>query len=153
MASGTRPWPSGYRPRSYRGALLAVVSPGAKRLPFYCSGCPHNTSTNFPQGSVANSGIGCHGMAVWAKPGTLLGTQMGGEGVNWVGLHRFTKTKHVFQNLGDGTYFHSGSLAIRQAIASGANITYKILFNDAVAMTNGQPVDGMTGDDRQQRTK
>ena len=129
--------------RSYRGALLAVVSPGAKRLPFYCSGCPHNTSTNFPQGSVAISGIGCHGMAVWAKPGTLLGTQMGGEGVNWVGLHRFTKTKHVFQNLGDGTYFHSGLLAIRQAIASGANITYKILFNDAVAMTGGQPVDGM----------
>jgi indolepyruvate ferredoxin oxidoreductase len=129
--------------RSYRGALLAVVSPGARRLPFYCSGCPHNTSTNFPQGSVAISGIGCHGMAVWAKPGTLLGTQMGGEGVNWVGLHRFTKTKHVFQNLGDGTYFHSGLLAIRQAIASGANITYKILFNDAVAMTGGQPVDGM----------
>jgi len=128
--------------RSYRGALLAVVSPGAKRLPFYCSGCPHNTSTNFPQGSVAISGIGCHGMAVWAKPGTLLGTQMGGEGVNWVGLHRFTKTKHVFQNLGDGTYFHSGLLAIRQAIASGANITYKILFNDAVAMTGGQKHEG-----------
>ncbi len=129
--------------RSYRGALLAVVSPGARRLPFYCSGCPHNTSTTFPEGSVAISGIGCHGMAVWAKPGTLLGTQMGGEGINWVGLHRFTKTKHVFQNLGDGTYFHSGLLAIRQSIASGANITYKILFNDAVAMTGGQPVDGI----------
>ena len=128
--------------RSYRGALLAVVGAGAKRLPFYCSGCPHNTSTSFPTGSVAISGIGCHGMAIWAKPGTLLGTQMGGEGINWVGLHRFTKTPHVFQNLGDGTYFHSGLIAIRQAVASGANITYKILFNDAVAMTGGQPVDG-----------
>ena len=129
--------------RSYRSALLAVTGAGARRLPYFCSGCPHNTSTNIPQGSVAISGIGCHGMAIWAKPGTtMLGTQMGGEGINWVGLHRFTKTPHVFQNLGDGTYFHSGLLAIRQAIASGANITYKILFNDAVAMTGGQPVDG-----------
>ncbi|HYF57964.1 MAG TPA: indolepyruvate ferredoxin oxidoreductase family protein [Burkholderiaceae bacterium] len=129
--------------RSYRSALLAVASPGVKRLPFFCSGCPHNTSTNVPDGSLALSGIGCHGMALWAKPGTTaLGTQMGGEGLSWVGLSRFTRTPHVFQNLGDGTYFHSGLLAIRAAVASGANITYKILFNDAVAMTGGQPIDG-----------
>ncbi len=129
--------------RAYRGTLLAVAASGSRRLPYFCSGCPHNTSTNVPEGSFAISGIGCHGMAVWAKPGTtLLGTQMGGEGMNWLGLARFTGTKHVFQNLGDGTYYHSGLLAIRAAIASGVNITYKILFNDAVAMTGGQPVDG-----------
>ncbi len=129
--------------QSYRRALLAVSVSSARRLPFFCSGCPHNTSTNVPEGSLAISGIGCHGMAIWAKPGTtLVGTQMGGEGMNWVGLHRFTKTKHMFQNLGDGTYYHSGLLAIRGAVASGANITYKILFNDAVAMTGGQAIDG-----------
>ncbi len=129
--------------QSYRRALLAVSVSGVRRLPYFCSGCPHNTSTNVPQGSMAISGIGCHGMAIWAKPGTtIVGTQMGGEGMNWVGLHRFTKTKHMFQNLGDGTYYHSGLLAIRGAVASGANITYKILFNDAVAMTGGQPIDG-----------
>ena len=129
--------------QSYRRALLSVTATGARRLPFFCSGCPHNTSTNVPQGSMAISGIGCHGMAIWAKPGTtIVGTQMGGEGMNWVGLHKFTDTKHVFQNLGDGTYFHSGLLAIRAAVASGANITYKILYNDAVAMTGGQPIDG-----------
>jgi indolepyruvate ferredoxin oxidoreductase len=129
--------------QSYRRALLAVTGAGARRLPFFCSGCPHNTSTAVPEGSQAISGIGCHGMAIWAKPGTtLVGTQMGGEGMNWVGLHRFTKTKHMFQNLGDGTYYHSGLLAIRAAVASGANVTYKILYNDAVAMTGGQPVDG-----------
>ena len=129
--------------RAYRSALLAVTGAGVRRLPYFCSGCPHNTSTSIPEGSIAVSGIGCHGMAIWAKPGTtLMGTQMGGEGINWVGLHRFTATPHVFQNLGDGTYFHSGLLAIRQSVASGANVTYKILFNDAVAMTGGQPVDG-----------
>ncbi len=129
--------------RSYRGALLAVAGSGARRLPFFCSGCPHNTSTNVPAGSMAISGIGCHGMAIWAKPGTtLMGTQMGGEGMNWVGLAKFTRTPHMFQNLGDGTYFHSGLLAVRAAVAAGVNITYKILFNDAVAMTGGQPVDG-----------
>ena len=128
--------------RAYRGMLLSVMSGEPARTPYFCSGCPHNTSTKLPEGSVAMAGIGCHGMAMWAKPRTLLSTQMGGEGANWIGLHRFTKTKHLFQNLGDGTYFHSGLLAIRAAVASGANITYKILYNDAVAMTGGQPVDG-----------
>lgn len=114
-----------------------------KRLPFFCSGCPHSTSTNVPDGSVAMSGIGCHGMAMWAKPGkTILGTHMGAEGVTWASLQHFTETKHIFQNLGDGTYYHSGLLAIRQSIAAKSNITYKILYNDAVAMTGGQPVDG-----------
>ncbi len=129
--------------RSWRSTLLEVIAPvEATRLPYFCSGCPHNTSTRFPEGSKAISGIGCHGMAMWARPGTLLGTQMGGEGMTWVGMHGYTSRKHVFQNLGDGTYFHSGLLAIRAAVASGANITYKILYNDAVAMTGGQPVDG-----------
>jgi indolepyruvate ferredoxin oxidoreductase len=114
-----------------------------KRLPFFCSGCPHNTSTNVPDGSVAMSGIGCHGMAMWAKPSkTILGTHMGAEGVTWASLQHFTETKHIFQNIGDGTYYHSGLLAIRQSIAAKSNITYKILYNDAVAMTGGQPVDG-----------
>jgi indolepyruvate ferredoxin oxidoreductase len=128
--------------RSYRSALLSIVSDAGKRAPYFCSGCPHNTSTKLPEGSVAMAGIGCHGMAMWAKPRTLASVQMGGEGANWTGLHHFSKTRHVFQNLGDGTYFHSGLLAIRAAVASGANITYKILYNDAVAMTGGQPVDG-----------
>lgn len=128
--------------RSYRSAILSIVPGGERRVPYFCSGCPHNTSTSLPEGSVALAGIGCHGMAMWAKPNTLISTQMGGEGLNWVGAHHFTKLRHVFQNLGDGTYFHSGLMAIRAAIASGANITYKILFNDAVAMTGGQPVDG-----------
>ena len=129
--------------RSLRGAVVPILQDAAKRLPYFCAGCPHNTSTHVPEGSLAISGIGCHGMALWARPGTLLGMHMGGEGMNWVGLHRYTATRHVFQNLGDGTYFHSGLLAIRQAVASGANITYKILYNDAVAMTGGQPVDGL----------
>jgi indolepyruvate ferredoxin oxidoreductase len=114
------------------------------RIPHYCSGCPHSTSTRIPEGSRAMGGIGCHYMSTWEKGDRLAQTfsQMGGEGVSWVGQAAFTDTKHVFQNLGDGTYFHSGLLAIRQAIASGVNITYKILYNDAVAMTGGQPVDG-----------
>jgi indolepyruvate ferredoxin oxidoreductase len=108
----------------------------------YCSGCPHNTSTAVPEGSRALGGIGCHYMVTWMDRRTETFTQMGGEGATWCGQAPFTETKHVFQNLGDGTYFHSGSLAVRQAIAAKVNITYKILYNDAVAMTGGQPVDG-----------
>jgi len=108
----------------------------------YCAGCPHNTSTAVPEGSRALGGIGCHYMVTWMDRRTDTFTQMGGEGATWCGQAPFTETKHVFQNLGDGTYFHSGSLAIRQAIAAKVNITYKILYNDAVAMTGGQPVDG-----------
>jgi indolepyruvate ferredoxin oxidoreductase len=115
---------------------------GVKRTPYFCSGCPHNTSTRVPEGSRALAGIGCHFMATWMKRDTNYLSQMGGEGISWVGSSRFVGEPHVFQNLGDGTYYHSGSLAIRQAIAAGANITYKILYNDAVAMTGGQPVDG-----------
>ncbi|WP_232476337.1 indolepyruvate ferredoxin oxidoreductase family protein [Flavisphingomonas formosensis] len=114
-----------------------------KRAPYFCSGCPHNRSTRTPEGSLSMTGIGCHAMVGFARPDvTLLPTQMGGEGGNWLGLAPFTETKHIFQNLGDGTYYHSGLLAIRAAVASKVNITYKILYNDAVAMTGGQPVDG-----------
>ena len=112
------------------------------RIPYFCSGCPHNTSTKVPEGSRALAGIGCHYMAQWMGRSTETFTQMGGEGMAWVGQAPFSNTKHVFQNLGDGTYFHSGSLAIRHALSSNTRITYKILFNDAVAMTGGQPHDG-----------
>lgn len=112
------------------------------RVPHYCSGCPHNTSTVLPEGSRALAGIGCHYMALWINPNTKTFAQMGGEGVPWIGQAPFTQTKHVFANLGDGTYFHSGILAIRAAVAAGVNITYKLLYNDAVAMTGGQHVDG-----------
>lgn len=115
---------------------------GVKRLPYFCSGCPHNISTKVPEGSKALAGIGCHFMASWMGRNTESLIQMGGEGVNWIGKSRYIGNPHVFQNLGEGTYFHSGSMAIRQAVAAGINITYKILFNDAVAMTGGQPVDG-----------
>jgi indolepyruvate ferredoxin oxidoreductase len=115
---------------------------GAKRTPYFCSGCPHNTSTKVPQGSHALAGIGCHFMANWMNRDTDGLIQMGGEGVNWITRSMFNGGQHVFQNLGDGTFYHSGSLAIRQAFAAGTNITFKILFNDAVAMTGGQPVDG-----------
>ncbi len=112
------------------------------RTPYFCSGCPHNTSTRVPEGSIAKAGIGCHYMAQWMERETLGYTQMGGEGANWVGEAPFSKRSHVFQNIGDGTYYHSGLLALRAAIASGVNITFKILYNDAVAMTGGQSVDG-----------
>jgi indolepyruvate ferredoxin oxidoreductase len=121
---------------------LATHAVTIARTPHYCSGCPHNTSTKVPEGSRAVAGIGCHYMAVWMDRATETFTQMGGEGVPWIGQAPFTETQHIFANLGDGTYFHSGILAIRAAIASGVNITYKILYNDAVAMTGGQPVDG-----------
>jgi indolepyruvate ferredoxin oxidoreductase len=123
-------------------ALLSNAADAVKRQPYFCSGCPHNTSTKVPEGSRALAGIGCHFMASWMERGTSGLIQMGAEGVDWAAHSRFTTEKHVFQNLGDGTYFHSGLLAIRQAIAAGANITYKLLYNDAVAMTGGQPVDG-----------
>ena len=121
---------------------LAQPRANFPRAAHYCSGCPHNTSTIVPEGSRALAGIGCHYMVTWMDRNTDTFTQMGGEGVTWCGQAPFTEEKHVFQNLGDGTYFHSGSLAIRQAVAAKVNITYKILYNDAVAMTGGQPVDG-----------
>ena len=124
-------------------ALASGATGGAERQPWFCSGCPHNTSTRVPEGSRAMAGIGCHFMATWMDRETIGFTQMGGEGVPWVGQAHFSKRPHMFANLGDGTFFHSGSLAIRQSIAAGVNITYKILYNDAVAMTGGQPIDGI----------
>jgi indolepyruvate ferredoxin oxidoreductase len=121
---------------------VAGAAPGPERAPWFCSGCPHNTSTKVPEGSRAVAGIGCHYMAVWMDRSTVSFSQMGGEGVSWIGQAPFTTDRHIFANLGDGTYFHSGMLAVRQSIAAGVNITYKILFNDAVAMTGGQPIDG-----------
>ncbi|MDO5624860.1 MAG: indolepyruvate ferredoxin oxidoreductase family protein [Pseudomonadota bacterium] len=125
--------------RSMEQLNLSGVA-GADRMPWFCAGCPHNTSTTVPEGSRAFGGIGCHYMATWMDRSTIGFTQMGGEGVPWVGQQPFSHEKHVFANLGDGTYFHSGLLAIRQSIAAGVNITYKILYNDAVAMTGGQQV-------------
>ena len=121
---------------------LREIQDVAQRIPYFCSGCPHNTSTVVPEGMRAYAGIGCHYMAQWMDRSTDGYTQMGGEGANWIGEAPFSTREHVFQNLGDGTYNHSGYLAIRAAIAAGVNITYKILFNDAVAMTGGQPNDG-----------
>ncbi len=113
-----------------------------ERKPWFCSGCPHNTSTRLPEGSRGMAGIGCHYMVTWMGRNTQVSTQMGGEGVPWIGQSPFTEEKHVFANIGDGTYYHSGLLAIRAAVAAKVPITYKILFNDAVAMTGGQQVDG-----------
>ena len=120
-----------------KGAPSLVV-----RTPYFCAGCPHNRSTRVPEGSKTIAGIGCHYMAVWADPNTSTFSQMGGEGVTWVGLSEFSDDKHRFVNLGDGTYIHSGYLAIRQSVNAGVNVTYKLLYNDAVAMTGGQALDG-----------
>jgi indolepyruvate ferredoxin oxidoreductase len=122
--------------------IAAETRDVAQRIPYFCSGCPHNTSTVVPEGMRAYAGIGCHYMAQWMDRSTLGYTHMGGEGANWIGEAPFSNRNHVFQNLGDGTYNHSGYMAIRAAIASKTNITYKILFNDAVAMTGGQANDG-----------
>ena len=129
--------------RARLGRNLPALSGGIERSPFFCSGCPHNTSTKVPEGSLAMAGIGCHGMALLVpERNTLPVPHMGAEGVPWTGMAPFTETPHIFQNLGDGTYVHSGSLGIRAAVQSGVNVTYKILYNDAVAMTGGQPVEG-----------
>jgi indolepyruvate ferredoxin oxidoreductase len=121
----------------------AVVQGIANRTPYFCSGCPHNSSTKIPKGSKAMAGIGCHFMATWMDRGTDLFTHMGGEGANWIGMSAFVEDNHIFQNIGDGTYTHSGILAIRASVAAKVNITYKILFNDATAMTGGQPTEGV----------
>ncbi|MBD2815523.1 indolepyruvate ferredoxin oxidoreductase family protein [Xenorhabdus sp. Flor] len=126
---------------STQTALHDITLP--KRTPYFCAGCPHSTSTRLPEGSQALVGIGCHIMTAWMDRNTGYGlTPMGAEGADWVGHSLFINRSHVFQNLGDGTYFHSGHLAIRQAVAAGSHITYKLLFNEAVAMTGGQPLDG-----------
>lgn len=125
-----------------RAAMRKKHESPVTRTAHFCSGCPHNTSTKVPDGSRAMAGIGCHFMAVWMDRQTETFSHMGGEGISWTGLQHFTDEEHVFANLGDGTYFHSGYMAVRAAVASGANITYKVLFNDAVAMTGGQSHDG-----------
>ena len=122
--------------------MQAIPALPINRMPYFCSGCPHNLSTKTPDGSRAQGGVGCHGMALYMERGVVNWTQMGGEGANWIGESQFVKEGHIFQIMGDGTYYHSGSLAIRAAVASETAITFKILFNDAVAMTGGQPVDG-----------
>ena len=124
-----------------QASQMQAVAP-VTRTPYFCSGCPHNTSTKVPEGSRAFAGIGCHFMALWMDRNTETYTHMGGEGVPWVGVAPFTKEKHVFANMGDGTYFHSGFLAIRQAVAAKVPITYKLLANGFVSMTGGQPIDG-----------
>ncbi|MDP2332411.1 MAG: indolepyruvate ferredoxin oxidoreductase family protein, partial [Reyranella sp.] len=125
-----------------RGGRQVRNESGMARVPYFCSGCPHNSSTKVPDGSLALAGIGCHTLAIGMERNTKTFTHMGAEGATWVGASHFTDTPHVFQNLGDGTYFHSGLLAIRHAIANKTSMTYKILYNDAVAMTGGQPHDG-----------
>ncbi|WP_028103606.1 indolepyruvate ferredoxin oxidoreductase family protein [Pseudoduganella violaceinigra] len=128
--------------RALAAPLLSNAADGVRRIPYFCSGCPHNVSTKVPEGSIAHAGIGCHFMASWMERDTTGLIQMGGEGVDWTAQSMFSKRPHIFQNLGDGTYFHSGILALRQAVAANTNITYKILHNAAVAMTGGQPIDG-----------
>ena len=123
-------------------SLAEIKTNTGERAPWFCSGCPHNTSTRVPEGSRATAGIGCHVMAIWMDRSTSTYTHMGGEGVPWIGQAPFTDEKHIFANLGDGTYYHSGILAIRACVAAKVNITFKVLYNDAVAMTGGQPVDG-----------
>ncbi|MBN9538233.1 MAG: indolepyruvate ferredoxin oxidoreductase family protein [Alphaproteobacteria bacterium] len=125
-----------------RAARQVRNEAGLARVPYFCSGCPHNSSTKVPDGSMAMAGIGCHTLAIGMERNTKTFTHMGAEGASWVGASHFTDTPHVFQNLGDGTYFHSGYLALRHAVATNTSITYKILYNDAVAMTGGQPHDG-----------
>ena len=130
------------RLRAATQAASTRKSGAVARTPYFCSGCPHNTSTKVPAGSVAMSGIGCHTLAILMDRNTLPPTQMGGEGMNWTGIAPFSGVSHVFQNLGDGTYFHSGLMAVRGAVAADVNVTYKVLYNDAVAMTGGQRVEG-----------
>ena len=125
-----------------KDAESTSLDPEEKRTPYFCSGCPHNTGTKLPDGSFANAGIGCHWMSLYMDRSTLTFTQMGGEGATWIGLQPFTNMPHIFQNMGDGTFYHSGVMAIRANVAANSNITYKILFNDAVAMTGGQPIEG-----------
>ncbi len=125
-----------------RASRIAELATDVKRLPYFCAGCPHSSSTRVPEGSQAAAGIGCHYMTLWMDRDTQTFTQMGAEGANWLGRSPFSNTGHMFVNIGDGTLFHSGTLAIRAGVASSANVTYKILYNEAVAMTGGQPMDG-----------
>src|SRR6185437_13809139 len=141
LDAGQRPRIIGKRDET--GRILMPTEGELTPTPYFCSGCPHNTSTRVPEGSRSMAGNGCHTLAIFIpQRRTMTYSHMGGEGASWIGQAPFTSEKHVFQNLGDGTYFHSGLLAIRAAAAAGVNITYKILYNDAVAMTGGQPVDG-----------
>jgi len=140
VAASMRAWLQVLESREQALQVHTRGSPVEARPPWFCSGCPHNTSTQVPEGSRAVAGIGCHYMAIWMDRSTSTFSQMGGEGVSWIGQAPFTREQHIFANLGDGTWFHSGSLAIRQSVAAGVNITYKILYNDAVAMTGGQQI-------------